>query len=349
MLIVLSSVDLMRRARSSPDKTGITRRNALQQLIEATRSPHPQVKTFAARNMAELFQYFPELEEEAINAIYDLCEDQDSQVRIEGYTTLSTLSKAENKWVKRNADVLVQLLQSDEPNEVNVVRKALVEHLRMDARVTLGVFCDQVVPLDQQMDEDEMQMRDRLRTLVLDFVANEVKKDQWKKIAVPGGEAEAVLVRGLMTALPKAGDADAQIIVKDILLQLSSFKIRSPQTTQLCEVILAKAKDSRSFDMGTANSLSPLDRTRPYLELLNTLFLEMQLGNLDDLLRFYQPLIAKPVLQRFPQQDQLLVILNLAETLAATNPDDTQLARTVLGFSTFCFGVSLHSRRLRQP
>ncbi|KAG7098253.1 hypothetical protein E1B28_000215 [Marasmius oreades] len=343
--------NLVRRAKSSPDKTGITRRNALQQLIEATRSPYSQVKIFAARNMAELFQNFPDLEEEAINAIYDLCEDQDSQVRIEGYTTLSTLSKVENKWVKRNADVLVQLLQSDEPNEVNVVRKALVEHLQMDPRVTLGVFCDQIVPSGHPMDKDEMQMRDRLRTLVLDFVANEVKKDQWKKIAVAGNDAEGTLVRGLLTALPKAGDADTQTIVKDILLQLPSFKTRSPETVRLCETIMIKAKDSRSLDMGgTSNIISPLNRTRSYLELLNTLFLQMQLGNLEALLRFYQPLASKPVLQRLPPQDQLVVISNLAETLAAatTNPSDTPLARNVLGFSSFCFDC-LSSSNLTEP
>lgn len=34
------------------------------------------------------------------------------QVRIEGYTAITQVSRAENKWVKRNADVLLQLLQS---------------------------------------------------------------------------------------------------------------------------------------------------------------------------------------------------------------------------------------------
>jgi len=79
-----------------------------------------------------------------------------------------------------------------------VVRKALVEHLQLDSRVTLGVFCDQVVLSDEPMDEEESQMRVRLRTLVLDFVANEVKKDQWRKLAIPGSDAEEVLIAGLM-------------------------------------------------------------------------------------------------------------------------------------------------------
>lgn len=37
-----------------------------------------------------------------------------SQVRIQGYNAITEVSKVESKWVKRNADVLLQLLQSGE-------------------------------------------------------------------------------------------------------------------------------------------------------------------------------------------------------------------------------------------
>ncbi len=36
------------------------------------------------------------------------------QVRIKGYAAIVDVSREQNKWVKRNADVLVQLLQSGE-------------------------------------------------------------------------------------------------------------------------------------------------------------------------------------------------------------------------------------------
>lgn len=41
-----------------------------------------------------------------------LCLNIYLQVRIRGYRTISAVSKVQPKWVKRNADVLVQLLQS---------------------------------------------------------------------------------------------------------------------------------------------------------------------------------------------------------------------------------------------
>lgn len=161
---------------------------------------------------------------------------------MEGYRTLASISKIEKKWVKRNADVLVQLLQSgtsicvfyvflcdyttshtDEANEVNVVRKALIEHLHMDARVTLGVLCDQIVPAqttstsarpgittsrvdseqepaEEDYTEEDLSIRDNLRTLVLAFIVGELRKGTGGlgRYMPPGSEAESVLVDGLI-------------------------------------------------------------------------------------------------------------------------------------------------------
>lgn len=137
---------------------------------------------------------------------------------MEGYRTLASISKLEKKWVKRNADVLVQLLQSgmfkyrqilaedllfeDEPNEVNVVRKALVEHLHMDPRVTLGVLCDQIIPPSEPADQEELAMRDSLRTLVLTFIAGELKKGNLVRYMPPRSEAEDTLIDGLISVRP---------------------------------------------------------------------------------------------------------------------------------------------------
>lgn len=56
------------------------RREALRKLIVSSHSGSPALKILAAENIPSLFNDFLELEEEAINAIYDLCEDQYPQV-----------------------------------------------------------------------------------------------------------------------------------------------------------------------------------------------------------------------------------------------------------------------------
>ena len=57
------------------------RRDILKKLIDLVHSPHSSLKSFAANNIKFFIKEFPELEDEAINAVYDLCEDQDPKVR----------------------------------------------------------------------------------------------------------------------------------------------------------------------------------------------------------------------------------------------------------------------------
>jgi Apoptosis inhibitory protein 5 (API5) len=116
----------------------VQRKHALVHAIKLAHSPHTSLKRLAAMNIARFFKAFPDLEEDAINAIYDLCEDQDpnvrssphalflsnpekspshphppfSQIRIEGYKAIVGMSEEQPRWVERNVDVLAQLLQS---------------------------------------------------------------------------------------------------------------------------------------------------------------------------------------------------------------------------------------------
>lgn len=132
-----------------------------------------------------------------------------------GYAAIVQVSKEQKKWVKRNADVLVQLLQSgmwhpslvrttshlgvqDEPHELARIKRALQEHLDMDAPVTLSVLCDQVLQPDESMDEEEQQMRDRSRSLVIAFLTGDIKSHIVERHAKPGTNAEQVLVSQLL-------------------------------------------------------------------------------------------------------------------------------------------------------
>lgn len=155
-------------------------------------------------------------------------------MRKDGYRAITQVSRELKKLVKRNADVLVQLLQSgesslglppgrterredsmlpqqsfaslqlsgvcgltersDEPEEVEVVEQQLTEHLDMEPQITLGVLCDQIVPLEDNPDEDQA-VRDRLRSLVLGFMVGRAKRAIVERHA---DHAETVLVEGLL-------------------------------------------------------------------------------------------------------------------------------------------------------
>lgn len=64
--------------------------------------------------------------------------------------------------------------------------------------MTLGVLCDQIIPPEVPMDEEEQHIRDRLRSLVIHFLTGEAKRTIIRHVGRPGTEAEEVLVNELL-------------------------------------------------------------------------------------------------------------------------------------------------------
>ncbi|KAI0633478.1 hypothetical protein C8Q77DRAFT_1057679 [Trametes polyzona] len=310
--------DLLRRAERTPVKTSALRKDTLRRLIDLAHSPHSSLKVIAATNLKLFIRDFPELEDEAINAVYDLCEDPVSSVRIKGYAAIVDVSREQQKWVKRNADVLVQLLQSDEPEEVTFVKRALTQHLDMDPVVTLGVICDQIVPPDEPLDEEEQAIRERLRSLVLAFLAGEAKRSLVERHAnTPDSPAEQVLVSNLFKAITKLPSEEIGVIVKDVLAPLPSFKPPSTRGKELLELLLAQARATLKSDLPSGGDDGTLDHTRPYLDLASFITIDSRLTQPYQLLRFYYTnLTPKLVLARLPENDQAFVLRGVARVFA---------------------------------
>jgi len=57
----------------------------------------------------------------------------------------------------------------DEPGEAAVVKTVLIQHVELDSKVTLGVFCNQIVPPDDPMgDEDPAQSCTEQERMLID-------------------------------------------------------------------------------------------------------------------------------------------------------------------------------------
>lgn len=87
----------------------------------------------------------------------------------------------------------------DEPEEVEVVEQQLNEHLDLDTLATLGVLCDQIVPPDEPLDEEDQTTRERLRGLVLSFLTGRAKRGIIERHMISSdGATESVLVSTLL-------------------------------------------------------------------------------------------------------------------------------------------------------
>jgi hypothetical protein len=89
-------------------------------------------KRKAAVDLPGYIQKVPEMQDDIVNAVYDLCEDVSAevaifftglisvsaeilgQIRVEGYKAIAAVSREDMGILKRNVDVLIQLLQCGE-------------------------------------------------------------------------------------------------------------------------------------------------------------------------------------------------------------------------------------------
>ncbi|KAF9241809.1 hypothetical protein BU15DRAFT_44574, partial [Melanogaster broomeanus] len=323
------------------------RRETFKELIALTHSSHPSLQSYAASHIHVFFNDFPDLEEDAINGVYDLCEDQDSKVRMDGYQAVTQVSSVQRKWIKRNADVLVQLLQSDEPEEVAVVKAALLKHLDMDPSVTLGVLCDQIVPPEDDLDELERQTRERLRSLVLSFLATDAIGVIQRHTDPPGSEAEQVLVSQLTLSITRLDTREVDVIVKDVLLQLPCYRAGYSRGDDLLQVLLDKAT---TLLQARSNDPELLKIALRYLSLAQAAVVDRHAASPIKLLYFYiNSLSRKMVLQKFPPEDRVTVITWIMDVLSASEAgtqtqQNLQLRRQVIDASSILLEVLFDSK-----
>lgn len=92
-----------------------------------------------------------------------------------------------------------------------MVKKALVEHLKMDPKATIGVLCDQLASQDDTIDDEELSIRTRLRSLVLAFMTGEAKRSICGHHTSPGGTGESTLYEGLFAVRTKSQSDYVQV------------------------------------------------------------------------------------------------------------------------------------------
>lgn len=123
-------------------------------------------KRLASQFIAKFFSSFPSLSEQAIEAQFDLCEDDDVAIRKQAIKDLPSLCKDNKDHTHRIADILAQLLQSDDTTELSVVNNSLLAIIKLDPRGTLGGIFSQI----HQGTDNEI-----VRERCVKFLASKVK------------------------------------------------------------------------------------------------------------------------------------------------------------------------------
>uniref|UniRef100_A0A2I3TRG4 Apoptosis inhibitor 5 n=1 Tax=Pan troglodytes TaxID=9598 RepID=A0A2I3TRG4_PANTR len=133
-------------------------------------------KRLVAQFILKFFKQFPELADSAINALLDLCEDEDVSIRRQAIKELPQFATGEN--LPRVADILTQLLQTDDSAEFNLVNNALLSIFKMVAKGTLGGLFSQILQGEDIVRERAIKfLSTKLKTLPDEVLTKEVLED----------------------------------------------------------------------------------------------------------------------------------------------------------------------------
>ncbi|XP_021946051.1 apoptosis inhibitor 5 [Folsomia candida] len=146
---------------SATEKT--TLEGDFKELLEAVKRSDKE-KRLASMFITRFLEFFPLLYDDAINAMLDLCEDDDVVIRKQVVKDLVTVCKKVPTFVPKIADVFSQLIQTDDTAEQAGLERCLVSLFHIDAQAAVvGIF--------SQVGNGDDTVRDRC----LKFLATELK------------------------------------------------------------------------------------------------------------------------------------------------------------------------------
>ncbi|WWC90429.1 uncharacterized protein L201_005364 [Kwoniella dendrophila CBS 6074] len=181
------------------------RRKCQEHLITLPSYPDYQNKAMFGTFMFKLFGEFEDLQDSAIDALLDLCEDEDEKVRIIGIKGLGPTGKADPRWVRGNTGVLLQLLAC-QPRELKYVKESLQTLLSVSPTEVFSVMMD-----DCKNSEEETGAS---RRNILEYIQHDTAQ-QRKELFETGKhiEAENILREGLFDIQQNATQEERTIIL----------------------------------------------------------------------------------------------------------------------------------------
>lgn len=182
------------------------------------------------------------------------------------------------------------VISVDDMKEVAFVKRALQEHVDLDARGTLRVLIDQCTFDPSTItDPDERDLRIKLRNLVLEFLSEKYKICIAR--AVRNSSVEEIVLKGIievrwpaylnrrrrsldyLQTIPRISSGEVNTIVKNVLINLPSLSNGPTQRGDaVLDAVLAAAHTSLKSELATSSTRpSDLKRSISFLSLANFL------------------------------------------------------------------------------
>ncbi|XP_031572790.1 apoptosis inhibitor 5-like [Actinia tenebrosa] len=199
----------------------------------------PGEKRLASTFITRFFKNFPKLQDQAIDALLDLCEDEDIAIRKQTIKDFPKLCQDEIEHLPRIADVLTQLLQADDVTELTTVRNSLLSLFKMDAKGTIGGIFSQIL-------SGEEHVRDK----AIKFLSSTVTQ-YGKQYLHPKEDTERYIVDEIKKAFSDVNGEEFTIFMSI----LSKLKIMSGAHQELADIVTEQAELNQPFQVSEQDSI----------------------------------------------------------------------------------------------
>ncbi|KAJ7562429.1 hypothetical protein O6H91_03G068800 [Diphasiastrum complanatum] len=292
--------DAKDKAKNESDYVGI---------IDAAKGSS-KAKQLAGQLIPRFFKHFPNLSAQAINAQFDLCEEDELGIRVQAIRGLPLLCKDTPLHLPKVADVLGQLLLAEEVLEKDAVQKALMSVLRQDTKASLTALFKHIETSDEN-----------IREKVLIFVREKVFPLK-HELLQPQEEMERHITDLIKKSLQDVTGAEFKMFM-DFLKSLSLFGEGVPpeRVQELLQIVEGQADLDAQFNISDTDHI---DRLMSCLYMAVPFF---KRGASNSKFLIYINRHILPIFEKLPEDKKLDLLKNLAESSPYAS---TQDARTLL-------------------
>ncbi|MBA0811656.1 hypothetical protein Gohar_003532, partial [Gossypium harknessii] len=325
-------------------------------VIDATKTSL-KVKQLAAQLIPRFFKFFPNLSSRALNAHFDLIEEEDLAVRVQAIRGLPLFCKDTKEYISKIVDILGQLLTADEIVERDAVHKALMSVLRQDVKGNIAPISfassmgKKMLGLSRLVNElyclvnaesltalfkhiwnvEEPSQDDTIRDKVLCFIRDKVFPLK-AELLRPQEEMERHITDLIKKSLGDVTGAEFRMFM-DFLKSLSIFGEKAPpeRLKELIGIIEGQADLDAQFDVSDADHIDRLIsclfmaipffvRGAPGSKFLN--YLNKHIIPVFDKVTYY--FMISITATNLPEERKLDLLKALAEISPYTTPQDSR-------------------------
>ncbi|CAG8442736.1 6540_t:CDS:10 [Ambispora leptoticha] len=287
------------------------KKESYQILIDGAHGPTSS-KRLSARLIPTFFKHFPEYYETAIDALFDLCEDTDLNVRLEVIKAMPNVVKQLKNYSERIADALLQLLQNESAQEIAAVKKALETVIRSDPQRAIRVIFAQTM-------NGSIEARNR----TIKFLAHEL--NQFKgELFEQDKELEQIFADELKKALRPAEGPEFEIFFK-MLITLPMFENNQKNNENLLQELFIYVTEDGKFDLSDEKKVQKLFSCG---KAASQILLQKGVSSTSFLIFLSENVLPVDIFSKFNEKQQRTILRFLAEC-AAAKPDEAKLKDVV--------------------